>query len=383
MSPFCPGFILNLLTTCGCFMVLYHTVSFWMGVITSLVLVMWCLFLLFPDQKHTHDWDCIKTGLLFSFISAIGCGLSCLVISVILNDYSTIVCTFKECCADSWITPNITGLSFLLHESVFGQHVAVGTIIKLLRGHLETSSSKPLLLSLHGPSGTGKSYVTKLIIENLYHQGQESQFVHFISPVTDILSMEDTDTYKVKLKSQIEESVKRCSRSMFVFDTVDDMPAGVLDILHPFLDYNNQVNGVDYRKAIFIFLSKTGSSDIIHGAITSKKKGIQRRQLSLMDFEQMITNVAYESSSGLYKSSLISSNLISAFVPFLPLERTHVQQCIAQELMTKDIYKFDHQTDVEEVRIIADQLHYMPDSGFSVSGCKGVIEKINLVSRDE
>lgn len=33
------------------------------------------------------------------------------------------------------------------------------------------------------------------------------------------------------------------------------MPEGLLDTLSPFLDHHSNVDGVDYRKSIFLFLS--------------------------------------------------------------------------------------------------------------------------------
>ena len=41
---------------------------------------------------------------------------------------------------------------------------------------------------------------------------------------------------------------------MFIFDEVDKMPEGVLDAIAPYLEYHPHVRGVDYKKAIFIFL---------------------------------------------------------------------------------------------------------------------------------
>ena len=41
---------------------------------------------------------------------------------------------------------------------------------------------------------------------------------------------------------------------MFVFDEVDKLPHGLLDVIKPYLDYYEKLGGVDYRKAIFLFL---------------------------------------------------------------------------------------------------------------------------------
>lgn len=45
-----------------------------------------------------------------------------------------------------------------------------------------------------------------------------------------------------------------CASSVFIFDEMDKLHPGVIDAIKPFLDYYEQIDGVSYRKAIFIFL---------------------------------------------------------------------------------------------------------------------------------
>lgn len=60
--------------------------------------------------------------------------------------------------------------------------------------------------------------------------------------------------FQEKLKKLIENSVAKCSHSLFIFDEIDKIPPGILDILTPYIDYHEQYGGVDYRNTIFIFL---------------------------------------------------------------------------------------------------------------------------------
>lgn len=41
--------------------------------------------------------------------------------------------------------------------------------------------------------------------------------------------------------------MSQCERSLFVFDEVDKMPQGVLDVVKPFIDYHEEIGGVDFR----------------------------------------------------------------------------------------------------------------------------------------
>ena len=88
---------------------------------------------------------------------------------------------------------------------------------------------------------------------------------------------------------------------------------------------------------------------------------------------------------GLWHSSLIESHAISAFVPFLPLERSHVKRCVDDELRRKHL-----DVTSETQNEIADQLAYFPADIklFSKSGCKKISEKVDfyreiLEERDE
>lgn len=70
---------------------------------------------------------------------------------------------------------------------------------------------------------------------------------------------------------------------------------------------------------------------------------------------------------------------MDVFVPFLPLERKHVQQCIRRELEKQGRY-----FDSNMVSKIADELVYFPpeEELYSTSGCKRLEQKIDLHVED-
>lgn len=86
-------------------------------------------------------------------------------------------------------------------------------------------------------------------------------------------------------------------------------------------------------------------------------------------------------AGGLWHSSLIDRNLISAFVPFLPMERKHVKMCIEDDLRYKNREVTEH-----IVNQVADVLPYYPPEAklFAASGCKRVSQKVDLMlDKDE
>ena len=56
---------------------------------------------------------------------------------------------------------------------------------------------KPLVLSLHGWTGTGKNFVSKLIAENIYKEGMDSSFVHVFISTLHFPHPSLNDIYKV------------------------------------------------------------------------------------------------------------------------------------------------------------------------------------------
>jgi len=83
----------------------------------------------------------------------------------------------------------------------------------------------------------------------------------------------------------------------------------------------------------------------------------------------------------LWHSSLIDRNLITAFVPFLPMERKHVKMCIEDDLRYKN-----REVTEDIVNQVADVLPYYPagEKLFAASGCKRVSQKVDLqLDRDE
>ena len=78
----------------------------------------------------------------------------------------------------------------------------------------------------------------------------------------------------------------------------------------------------------------------------------------------------------MWHSNLIDRNLISAFVPFLPMERQHVKLCIRDDLIHKN-----HEVTEDIVNKVADVLPYYPPATklFAASGCKRVSQKVDLM----
>ena len=296
------------------------------------------------------------------------------------------LCKFKECCHEDDGSEFIRyglGISQLerdIRNKVHGQPLITEPIIHSLTAHMkDPNPPRPLVMYFSGWTGTGKTYVAHMIARNLYKLGMDSNFVKYISSSfhfpTRIKSDLEIDVHRKNLRDMIRDTISRCERSLIILDELDKLPAGVVDVLQPMLDYVESVDGIKYNKAIFIFLTNTGATRLNALSYKMFAEGKERNDLKSKDIEELLIAESYNEPGGLRESSVLKRYSIGVFVPFLPLERKHVKLCIRDILKRSYPKQRDSDTIIEE---ITDEMTYFPDElqVYSKSGCKGVYEKV-------
>ncbi|XP_051960275.1 torsin-1A-like [Xyrauchen texanus] len=321
-------------------------------------------------------WSFTITAAIEPISTSIAVGMAA-AITGFLASYQNVLYYFQECCRPEWISYNKTGLKHDLDTKLFGQHVAAQVILKAVTGFMSRENpKKPLVLSLHGWTGTGKNYVSQLIAENIYQKGMSSSFIHLFTATAHFPHEKHIDLYKTQLQEWIRGNVSNCARSMFIFDEMDKMHPGLIDSIKPYLDFYDNLNGVSYRQAIFIFLSNAGGENIVEVALDFWKAGRQREEIKLKDLEMALAlSVFNNKNSGFWHTSLIDKNLVDFFVPFLPLEYKHVIQCGLAEMGTKGLVPKQ-----EVVELMAQDLNYFPkeERVFSMQGCKIISSRLDF-----
>lgn len=290
--------------------------------------------------------------------------------------YPRLYCYFRECCLQRHDPRAAAALQENLDRKLFGQHLVSKVIVKAVKGFLNNENAKkPLALSLHGWTGTGKNFVSKIIAESIYKNGLKSKYVHQFVATLHFPHAQDINTYKDQLQSWIRGNVSICPRSIFIFDEMDKMHAGLIDSIKPFLDYYELLDGVSYRKAIFIFLSNAGAEKITELALDFWRNGRTREDIELTDIQNALSvSVFNNKNSGFWHSTLIDKNLIDYFVPFLPLEYKHVKMCVRVEIQSRG-----YTVDEDILTRIADEMTYFPreERIYSDKGCKTVDAKLD------
>lgn len=90
------------------------------------------------------------------------------------------------------------GLECDLAQHLAGQPLAKALVVKALKAFVQDPApTKPLVLSLHGWTGTGKSYVSSLLAHYLFRGGLRSPYVHHFSPVIHFPHPSHMERYKV------------------------------------------------------------------------------------------------------------------------------------------------------------------------------------------
>ncbi|XP_059849651.1 torsin family 1 [Hypanus sabinus] len=307
----------------------------------------------------------------------IAVGVATALTGLFTGNFHNLYCMFQECCEAQWIEFNSTGLQMDLDNKMFGQHIAKQVILKTVSGFLSNPNpKKPLTLSLHGWTGTGKNLISKIIAENIFKSGLKSDFVHQFVSTLHFPHPEYLSSYKEQLQKWIHGNVSLCGRSMFIFDEMDKMQAGLIDAIKPYLDYYENIDGVVYRNAIFIFLSNAGGESINKVALEFWRKGREREDIQVKDIESKLSiGVFNNKKSGFWHTSLIDKNLIDYFIPFLPLEYKHVKMCVKEELRSRG-----SKEDEEIITSVADEMTYFPEDEmlYSHKGCKTVASKVDF-----
>jgi torsin-1 len=210
----------------------------------------------------------------------------------------------------------------------------------------------------------------------MFKRGIKSQYFKQFVATKDFPHNEKLNEYKDKIIRTIEDTVEKCHRSLFVFDEVDKIPIGLLDTIKAYVDFNQNINGLDFRNSVFVFLSNSASRSIVDLTLKLTQKNIDRNDFELKEFQEIIENQIYfykeHDNKGLWHASLIESYLIDYYVPFLPLERSHVINCVETEFKKYSFQKKYSFTN--DFNAIVNEIVYEPPEFqiFSTSGCKKI-----------
>ncbi|BFZ20291.1 hypothetical protein BsWGS_23330 [Bradybaena similaris] len=276
-------------------------------------------------------------------------------------------------------------LTIELEANVFGQHLATKTVPDKIEEYFrrfddnslsEDASTvapenvqicKPLVLSFDGWTGVGKNYVSKFISEAFQHFTIMNYVVPYNFPHKSF-----EDMYRRQIQEWILGNFSQCKVNIIIIDEVDKAFPTVIEGLTESIKLLTKPCS-STSPTIFLLLSNTHGNDInrIFLKFLLDSPTRKREEISLDHFNSVFTSELND-----WTSSLSSTQLIDAFVPFLPLEVEHVIQCIKKDLVSK---RFS--TDAGTVKRVLEELSFfsLGEVYLSQTGCKRVADKVDLV----
>eukprot|EP00058_Branchiostoma_floridae_P003271 XP_002588759.1 hypothetical protein BRAFLDRAFT_125633 [Branchiostoma floridae] len=328
---------------------------------------------------------------------------------------------------------SISALEEELNQRLFGQHIAKRVVIEAMSGHLAgTHGSTPLVMSFVGPSGVGKTFLSRLLSRFLSQSCgvKVHEFIiphHFPHP-------EEAQLYREQVRDWVQGNVSHSDRQhLFVFDEMEKVYPDLAEGLQSLLEDNTlntmyifiwsteelsmgryllqQMSKGRFREsireeeiqdllrqlqvdAVSLEPSSTNFASIGSGktfAATVKKpsnvpKGHAAVNHATMETATPSTNDdplnAVDSVSG-RQGRILTGDVLGGkgpdlgryFVPFLPLEREHVLKCAEVELAANG-----QAIGMETAQRIAAEMQFYPKERpfFSKYGCKRLSVRVDI-----
>ncbi|XP_026888066.2 torsin-4A [Electrophorus electricus] len=292
---------------------------------------------------------------------------SCLVllcVIVFLQVYNAI-----ENLDDHVLKYDLEGLEKTIKREVFGQQEASEGLLGHLRDYLSTYvHSKPLVLSLLGPSGVGKSHLGRLLAQHFRSVvGEQLVLQYYVlhhcpTQGDHPLCTQTLTTHVSEMVTLAEEEEKI---PVFIFDEMEHMPIELLDTM---LGLVTKRDSNEYLNAIYILISNLEQGEITKfilqnsSSITASARGRFSKQLSPLLLGHLKKHHALW--------------LEAELLPLTLLEKSHVMECFIDEMSREGFYP-----DRSHVERLTEELSYyaVGDRQFSRTGCKQVVAKVNLL----
>ncbi|XP_072285641.1 torsin-4A [Pyxicephalus adspersus] len=266
---------------------------------------------------------------------------------------------------DNVLKYELDGLEKTMHREIFGQKIAIDGIIDLLKDYLATHChNKPLVISMNGPSGVGKSHMGRILARH-FRSVMDNDFVMQYYVMHNCPKDSDIEACKNNMITLISDMVTRAEIEekipVFIFDELEHMPLPLLDMLQSYF-YLNQNN--EFLNAIYILISNIGGKEVTKFILQNSSSNVLDMQQEL----QSIIQSSLKNHHGIWD--------IAEIVPFTLLEKSHIAHCFLDELLREGFYP-----DNNNIEILTGQLKYYTaeDKQYSITGCKQVVAKVNLL----
>jgi ATP-dependent Clp protease ATP-binding subunit ClpC len=231
-------------------------------------------------------------------------------------------------------TSRILGLERWLNERLVGQEPAVTTICRTIRRSKADlqDPQRPLgAFLLLGPTGTGKTYLTKLLGEQMYGSAESviqidmSEYMEkhavsrLIGAAPGYIGYDEG--------GQLTEAVRKKPHSIVLFDEVEKAHPDALNLLLQILEEGKLTDSsgrkVNFRNCLIFLTSNIGSSAF-------SKAGSGSIGFSPANSSAKVESVALEEAKRSFRPELL--NRLSEIVVFSPLPKSEISRITDLEI---------------------------------------------------
>lgn len=229
-----------------------------------------------------------------------------------------------------------------LSSHIVGQDLALRQISDAVCDHLANPSpTKPLVLSIHGPPGVGKSMFHQLAAPALY---STKPGPHLRCPGPDCAGYkvlfgvdyteDDRAAQHAMLRNAIFTHVSKAPESLLVIEEYDKLDCHMRGFFRQLLD-GGTVGNVSLAKSIVILESNTGFMklhDMLEAAGARERISPELAQRTLKDlvFERWKAQGCEERDD-----TIKMVGIVNYFLPFFPLEKQHIEKLFGMRLVAK------------------------------------------------
>jgi len=266
-----------------------------------------------------------------------------------------------KCSSENSKTLNIETLASKLSSNLIGQHLASSLVLSHLKSFSESADNPVLVLLLLGMTGSGKTHTTRIISQifhaqsNIHHIKDRALYPQPISDIPRIIS-------------------QSCGYSLVVVDDLYEDDKVMINSLEKMIFAISNDSNSKSKGTVIVISTKTGGTKINKFLIELSKDNLSMRDK--VKTEDIINNLKDEALKIPLHHTLADYNIPITIVPFLPLTRDHVRECIGNHLKHSNA-----QMNPKEINILLDNMSFFsPDFPiFSKNGCKQVSLRVNAV----
>ncbi|KAL3137739.1 hypothetical protein ABBQ38_005003 [Trebouxia sp. C0009 RCD-2024] len=231
-----------------------------------------------------------------------------------------------------------SSLERFLQSEIVGQQLAIHQMSDAICDHLlKAQPEKPLVLSVHGPPGVGKSLSHRLLAQAMYDApGDDLECPGAHCPGYKVLQgMDHINAERAQqhwyLKNSVLTHLRKYTDSILVIEEYDKLDCPTRAILRQLITSSGTAN-VSMDKSVVILESNLGQLQLHKMLIEAG----ERSKVTAEEAHNGLRNLVYDIwSQGNCESHVDIIRMLGAidfFLPFFPLEASNIQELFTKRL---------------------------------------------------